>query len=215
MKFCKEKDKTCIRCSEKHNHHFTECNKEPKCANCGKDHAACAKNCEHLIKYQEKDEKEKAKRLETNFIRINSAAGSMRPELKSTNQTTNNTTPPTHMTNNYTNIEQLQQTQHLIYRSNLRMVSFIIEILKNLNEMIQSVNETPQYITNVISNFFGDQLAREINKNLQTYVNERIYVNEEAGENEVENDDEIDDEKTSCDNNSETNIDLDDEEYDK
>ena len=81
--------------------------------------------------------------------------------------------------------------------------------------MIQSVNETPQYITNVISNFFGDQLAREINKNLQTYVNERIYVNEEAGENEVENDDEIDDEKTSCDNNSETNIDLDDEEYDK
>jgi hypothetical protein len=171
----KAKETTCIRCSQHHSTHFTECKAQLKCANCGKDHAACAKICEHLIKYQEQEDSKTDKRIKTNSIRINSAA-------------------PMQTSNNAKNEQlQYQPTQNLIYASNLTIIRFIIEILRSLNEMISSVNENPQLITSTIAKFFSEHLALALQPNLLSFVDESSYDSETSNEdnnvNEINNTD--------------------------
>jgi hypothetical protein len=77
--------------------------------------------------------------------------------------------------------------QTTIFNQNITFIKFIIEILKQLNEITASINEDPTLITQIISNMFGTHIANIIQNDIGKHIAEQMILEENSKE---ENDEE-------------------------
>jgi hypothetical protein len=146
---CTQEHITCLRCSETHDHHFSQCRKEIKCANCGENHPSCSKSCKILKNYTTNENIKQQNKL-------------VKPQIPISNEI---------------KINQLNDLRLYggIYNSNIALVRFILDILRNLNEATTSVNENTTYIKSLITKYFGLNITKTLEKEIDLYAEEQIY----------------------------------------
>ncbi|CAF1073956.1 unnamed protein product [Brachionus calyciflorus] len=158
---CQEKEETCLRCGKK-NHNYKQCKitdqSKFKCINCGGNHAAVSKSCPVLNEAV----KNKTKELEDSVLRKKGNSNFVRHE------------------------SSFQKTQ---YPPNLttNLLKFIIDLIKNLNEIRNCVYGDPQPLLKIIDQNFGvgysnlihqHVFSNQINKENDPYMTNPYIENE-------------------------------------
>ena len=77
--------------------------------------------------------------------------------------------------------------QKTILNQNVTFIKFIIEILRQLNEITASISEDPTLITQIISKMFGTHIANIIQNDIGNHIAEQMILEENRKE---ENDEE-------------------------
>ena len=167
----KFKKPTCLKCAKNHHHSDCPLNKNNdqskyRCANCNGNHAACSKSCEVLKKEVERKKEileNKTKKQSKNFTRVESTAPqpiTAAPRSSNSNQQGQFGTFPV-----------------------TTVILFIINILKEFNNIHEVIYESPEELAKIVSNHFGQSYGQIIEKQL---------IREVAIE-EMEDDDDYDD----------------------
>jgi hypothetical protein len=151
-----------LKCAENHSHTKCPLNQKDdpskyRYANCNGNHAACSKSCEIIIKEVQRKKdllEKKTKKLTSNFTRVQSANN----EHKNNHQFVN------YNTNQITNL-----------------ILFIINILKEFNNIHEAIYEKPEKISKLVSNHFGQDYG--------TYIQNHLARN--AIEEEMDDDSEM------------------------
>ena len=68
-------------------------------------------------------------------------------------------------------------TQNMMYRQNITIIKFIVEIIKQLNEITSSLNENPEILLKIISDHFGQQTGSLFEKDFTEYSNNEHIKN--------------------------------------
>ena len=159
---CKSKDTRCLRCSEIHKHGFKECKNKLRCSNCNGDHAACAKSCPVIIEHEKTTEQ---KRAESEKSQITNRG-------QTTTTITNHSNPTVWKIRENETKEQLNKIEK---EMKTQLVTFIVEIIMNLNEVAASINDNPQYILEIIKKHFGDQTSQLVGDNITNMIFDESY----------------------------------------
>ena len=167
---CKESQTICLRCSETHDHHFSKCQNEIKCANCGENHPSCSKLCQMLKNYVNKENLNTKNKI---------------PKNNSHNIIDQKTSddPKTNQLNDL-------KLYGGIYSLSITLIRFILDTLKYLNEATASVNENPIYIKNLILKHFGSNITTALENEINRYVVEQSNLYESDIDSNMSADDE-------------------------
>lgn len=158
-----KKKPTCLRCAQDHSHKTCKINDPNKfrCANCGEKHSSVSKACSHMIdeikrKKEVLDKKTKNKMVNTN--RVESVA----PD------------------------QSISSNPQPFIIPIAKLIMFIIDIIKDLNMIQESIYENPQYIIGITTKHFGPLFATII----ETYLKSNL-TNENKEESTIDSDNEM------------------------
>lgn len=166
---CKKEKTICMRCSTTHENHFKTCNLALKCIRCGESHAAVSKECKIL---KEQIEKHKQKQINNNKKR--------EPTTDNNVETHINGRPT------YASVFNMHPSQNQIDTTNSKIITFIVDIIANLETAVESIHEGDPFLKELIIKHFGTNMAKRLEYELKKYENGSTS-SEESSESDFNN----------------------------